>query len=325
MRLDVVVPTLDRAPLLERTLHSLLSAPVPDGLDVRVIVVDNGCMDGTPARLRELQEQNPGRLEVLCERRRGKSRALNAGIALSDADLIGMVDDDEEIDTTWYQTIHALFQDPTLDFAGGPYIPRWEGPPPEWLPDDYLAVIGAANSGDVPQPYTADFPGILKGGNAVIRRQVLLEVGPYAEWLGPSGDARLLSCEDEEMYYRLLKAGKRGIYTPALVIYHHVSRERLEPRYFRRWCFWRGVSRGLMDRTHPLPVPYLAGVPRFLVGRASRGALRLMREKLNGNGHAGTFSDELSIWDVAGYFWGRQLYTLSRLSPLKSRRSNTPT
>ena len=32
------------------------------------------------------------------------------------------------------------------------------------------------------------------------------------------------------------------------------------------------------------------------------------------------FADELRVWDVAGYFYGRHIYTLARFSPVKSRR-----
>ena len=112
------------------------------------------------------------------------------------------------------------------------------------------------------------------GGNAVVRRTVLTRVGPYAANLGRTG-GRLLSCEDEDMYWRLLESGARGKYLPDLVIYHYISSHRLTREYYRSWCFWRGVSRGLMDRRHPLPVTYLAGVPRFLWGQAARGFVRL--------------------------------------------------
>ena len=320
MTLDVLVPTCNRVRLLERTIRSLVEAPIPEGLEVTITIVNNRSTDGTDVLLERLALEFPDRFRVLCERRRGKSRALNAAIAQSTTELVGMIDDDEAIHPGWYAEIARAFQDDTLEFIGGPYIPVWTAPPPPWLPDDYLAVLGAVDNGTEPRDYSRSFPGILKGGNAVIRRRTLLAVGPYAEYLGPSGDARLLSCEDEEMYYRLLKFGVRGRYIPSLVIFHHVSVDRLSPEYYRRWCFWRGVSRGLMDRRHPLPVPYLAGVPRFLYGRAARGLINLAANKLD-RGTPPQLADELSVWDLAGYWWGRHIYTLARFSPLRSRRA----
>jgi glycosyltransferase involved in cell wall biosynthesis len=321
MRLDVLVPTLNRARSLERTLGSLLGAEVPSGLHVLVTVVDNCSTDDTKLLVERLASANPGRIAYLSECRRGKSRALNAGIAATSGDLVGMIDDDEEIEPHWYQVAFEAFQEPALDFIGGPYIPKWAQQPPRWLPADYLAVIGDVNSGPEPRNYGAEFDGILKGGNAVLRRRVLERAGPYVEWLGPSDQGRLLSCEDEEMYLRLLKLGAKGRYLPSLAVYHHVLQERLNKTYYRRWCFWRGVSRGMMDRIHPLPVRYLAGVPRFLYGRAARGAIAMVRRAVHRRKDWDrSFSDELSLWDLAGYLYGRHIFRLARHVAYPSRR-----
>jgi glucosyl-dolichyl phosphate glucuronosyltransferase len=319
LTLDVLIPTRNRVRQLARAIDSLLAAPVPDGLHVTVVPVNNGSIDGTGAMLEWMTARFKDRIRVVTERRCGKSRALNAGVAATSGDLVGMIDDDEEIDKGWYEAILRAFTDrPELDFIGGPYQPVWSEPPPSWIPHDYLAVLGDVNTGHGEQDFGPQFSGILKGGNAVIRRQALLRAGPYAEYLGPAGAARLLSCEDEEMYWRLLKTGARGRYIPALLVHHHVSAARLMPGYFRRWCFWRGVSRGLMDRAHPLPVRYLGGVPRFLFGAAARGLSRVVSRSLDGR--SARLSDELKGWDLAGYLWGRHIYTLARFSPVKSRR-----
>lgn len=324
MRLDVLVPTLDRAALLERSVRALMRAEVPAGLDVTVTIVDNGSGDTTAGVIERLAGEHPGRIASVTERRRGKSRALNRGIAETTGDLVGMIDDDEEIDARWYRVVAEAFRDETLDFIGGPYVTRGDGAVPPWLPPDYLAVIGSVEPDGGPRDYSWHFPGILKGGNAVIRRRTLERAGPYVEWLGPSAGARLLSCEDEEMYYRLLKLGARGRYLPDLVVYHHVFEERLTKSYHRRWCFWRGVSRGLMDPLHPLPVAYLGGVPRFLFGRAGRGAVNIARRASRGEGWDRSFGDELTVWDLAGYLYGRHVYPLARFLPFSSRRSPDP-
>jgi glycosyltransferase involved in cell wall biosynthesis len=319
LRLDVLIPTHNRAPTLERCVQSVLQAVPAVGLDAHVTVICNACSDNSRQVVRRLQAMHPGRVSLVEERRRGKSKALNAGIAATTGDLVGMIDDDEEVGAHWLQAIADAFRDPDLDFIGGPYLAVWDAPPPEWVPDDYLAVLGAVDNGWQPQLYTRDFPGMLKGGNAVIRRRTLNAVGPYAEHLGPGAFTRLFSCEDEEMYLRLLEHGAVGKYLPDLVIYHYIPSTRLSREYYREWCFWRGVSRGLMDRRHPLPVTYLAGVPRFLWGRAARGLLRNVFGPRN-RAPQEVFTDELRVWDVAGYFYGRHIYTLARFSPVKSRR-----
>jgi glycosyltransferase involved in cell wall biosynthesis len=319
LRLDVLVPTHNRAAMLERCVRSILNAAPSPHLDLHVAVICNACSDGSELRVKALQSAFPGRITLLVERRQGKSRALNTGIASTSGDLVGMIDDDEEVDPRWVQVAGEAFLDSSLDFAGGPYVPVWAVPPPDWIPADYLGALGAVDNGPVARAYDADFPGMMMGGNAVVRRETLRQVGPFAEHLGPGSFARLFSCEDEDMYLRLLEHGARGEYLPALVIYHYIAETRLSREYYRRWCFWRGVSLGLMDRRHPVPVPYLAGVPRFMWGRAARALIRLTTAA-GRRPPRETFGDELQIWDVAGYFYGRQVYTLARFLPFKSRR-----
>ena len=43
-------------------------------------------------------------------------------------------------------------------------------------------------------------------------------------------------------------AGFRGVYVPAMQVHHHVPSARLTRRYFRRWWFWKGVSRAALER-----------------------------------------------------------------------------
>jgi hypothetical protein len=146
------------------------------------------------------------------------------------------------------------------------------------------------------------------GGNAVIRRAVLDAVGNYKTSLGRTR-TRLLAGEDEDMYRRLLDAGAVGLYIPDLIIYHRVPGERLTKRYFRRWCFWRGVSRGVLDREAPTGAVYLAGVPRWLYGRAARGLVsNVARAARRRSAPAEFFSNELAVWDLAGFFYGKHLY-----------------
>jgi glycosyltransferase involved in cell wall biosynthesis len=308
MRLDVLIPTYNRAGLLARALESLLAADQPTGLDVRATVVDNRSTDDTRAVVDSFVPRFEGRLQYLYEANAGRSRALNAGIAATSGDLIGMIDDDEEVDRRWLVTIATAFADPSTDFVGGPYIPRWEAERPAWFGNAYKAAIGWVDGGPCIQQYGPEFEGMLMGGNAVIRRSVMERVGAYATDLGRTSDGRLLSCEDRDMYNRLLMAGATGFYRPDLVILHYVSPERLTKRYFRRWSFWHGVSLGVLDRRRPAAVPYLLGVPRYMIGVAARAAIDTALRMFGRREPARTFKNELACWDLVGFFYGKHVY-----------------
>jgi glucosyl-dolichyl phosphate glucuronosyltransferase len=307
MQLDVVIATYNRADLLPQTCESLLAADRPTGLDVHVTIVDNRSTDGTRGVVESFMPRFGGRLHYVYESKPGRSNALNAGIAATSGELVGMIDDDEEVDRRWFVTIAEAFQDPATDFIGGPYVPRWGSERPAWLGTAYKAAIGWVDGGPDVRAFGSEFEGILMGGNAVIRRSLLERVGPYSADLGRSSDGRLLSCEDRDMYDRLLSVGARGFYRPDLVILHYVPPERLKKSYFRRWCFWHGVSLGVLDRRRPAPVPYLFGVPRYMIGVAVRAvadtARRLFRRE-----PARTFHNELAWWDLLGFFYGKHLY-----------------
>jgi glycosyltransferase involved in cell wall biosynthesis len=86
----VVIPTHNRRHLLLRTLASVLGQR---DITVRVVVVDDGGMDGTADAVRGL-----GRNDVLVlrhEQSKGVSAARNAGLAVAETTWVAFVDDDD--------------------------------------------------------------------------------------------------------------------------------------------------------------------------------------------------------------------------------------
>ena len=311
MKLDVVIPTYNRSRLLRAALESLLRAPVPPGLEVTIYVADNNSKDDTAAAVAELQRDATIPVRHVLETRQSSSHARNAGIAAGTGDLVGFIDDDEQIEATWYEVIASEFADPNTFFIGGPCLPNWVSPVPDWLPPGYHSVIGA-----IPPkpraPYDDRFPGILNGGNAVLRRDVFDIVGTYSTRLGRTGQG-LLSEEDAELYRRIRAAGVHGTYVPELVILHYIAPERLTRSYHRRWAYWRAVSQGILDREVREPVTYLFGVPRHHIGRAARSLLSIPRDRLRKGGKGRAFADELAVWDLVGFVYGKHFANVQKL------------
>src|ERR1035437_6005547 len=132
MQLDIVLCTYNREALLRRTLESIADAPEPPGLHTNILVVDNNSRDGTAEVVRQAKSRFGPRVRYLLETRQGKGDALNTGLAAADGDLIGLLDDDEEIHPQWLAIVYDWFQKPDVDFIGGPYVLKWTSPPPEW-------------------------------------------------------------------------------------------------------------------------------------------------------------------------------------------------
>lgn len=273
MKLTVIVATYNRNMLLKRTLASLLSANVPTGLNVSVIVVDNNSTDNTRDVVAECERSHGDRVRYVFEGRQGKSYALNTGIANTRSELIAFVDDDEEIEAGWYDAVTRAFQDPTVDFIGGRTVPNWGSPPPEWLPEDYRAVVGWADAGERTGQYGLDHPGMPMGGNTVVRRTVLNRLGENAYSVNVGRMGKGLLTADDDFFNRLLDVSARGLYLPDLVVRHYVRPEMLTKTYHVKWCFWNSVSLGLLDRKKRSPVTYLFGIPRWYLKPAFLGML----------------------------------------------------
>lgn len=303
MNLDLLIPTYNRAPLLRSCLRSVLRAARPKGLQIKVTVIDNGSTDGTQEVVDSFAAQRQVCIQYVLVLRRGKSAALNEALSQTDAELVGMIDDDEQIDPAWFQVVHREFSvDLGLEYIGGPCAPHWERIPPNWFPARYGGVVGVA-----PRPeriaFSREFKGMLMGGNAVIRRRTLQRVLPYPEHLGKIGH-KIRSGEDEVVYHRLLDIGASGVVVPDLIIRHWIPAHRLTKRYFRRWTVGRGISVGSQLRDRGFGERSLLGIPRYMLGSALRG-FGLM---LSSRSPTERFTAQLSILDWVATLYGRHCY-----------------
>lgn len=90
-----IVPAHEEERVVRRCIEALLA---PSGVDVRVLVVANGCTDATADRARELGDP---RVDVLELPEGGKARAVRAGlarVAAADPDVVAVVDADVVLD-----------------------------------------------------------------------------------------------------------------------------------------------------------------------------------------------------------------------------------
>ena len=231
MKLDLIVPTYNRSALLSKCLRSIDQAAVPSAMTLSVLIVDNNSTDDTDWVISDFIKQSKLSIRSLFVAEPGKSAALNRALSQTDGELVGLIDDDEEIDPGWFAVVDREFLDnPELDFIGGPCYPNWETPAPTWLPEDFDGAICSIPNTKRERFCTWDNDtntgsAMLMGGNAVIRRAVLHQVLPYPEDLGKIG-RKIRSGEDEVIYHSLLAINAFGIRVPDLIIYHWIPAAR---------------------------------------------------------------------------------------------------
>lgn len=89
---SVIVCTRNRCPALAHLLESLTRLAIPHDLSWELVVVDNGCTDGTALLLDSFASRLPVRR--VFEGRKGLSRARNAGLAAAYGAILAFTDDD---------------------------------------------------------------------------------------------------------------------------------------------------------------------------------------------------------------------------------------
>ncbi|MDB5799414.1 MAG: family 2 glycosyl transferase [Rhodocyclales bacterium] len=272
--LDLIIATYNRPALLDFTLDSIAQAVMPPDLHVRVLVADNNSSAANQNANRAAMARHPSLdLAYVFETRQGKSWALNTAIAASTTDYIAFIDDDEKLDSKWFETAAHYLREGIADYIGGPYKPDWATSPPVWLPatiGKYPAVIGWIEQSDKAQSFDA-FGGGLCGGNCIIRRSALNEIGGFSTQVGRFAN-NLMCGEDDELHRQLRLHGKVGMYDPQLIIYHFIPVQRMTMKYHLRWAFWSGVSNGVRLAWLPAePVSTIFGIARYRFGAALRG------------------------------------------------------
>lgn len=224
MTSSLIVITLNRAALLERTLAGLSRQTRP--ID-EVIVVDNGPTADTERVAASFTAR------YVPEPRRGYGHARNRGLAEASGAIIYFLDDDCVPEPDWSDVLWNVLNSGDADLASGSRVP---GQPGLAARLEYLSTDGPVLS-----PNIAAGPARhLSTSNLILRRDVITKVGCF--------DTTLTMCEDRDFTTRARMLGLRLRYEPKARVTHYPEIYRLSnylekmrhygtgtSQYFRRW------------------------------------------------------------------------------------------
>jgi glycosyltransferase involved in cell wall biosynthesis len=313
VRVTVIVCTYNRCQSLTQALNSVASSILPDSVEWEVLVVDNNSSDRTPEVVESFCQQYPDRFRYLFESRPGKSYALNTGILEAKGDILAFMDDDVVAEPTWLQNLTASLQDSKWAGSGGRILPEQPFTPPRWIPlqDRYgLAPLAMFDLGLEPGPL-AEPPF---GTNMAFQKRMFEKYGGFRTDLGPRPGSEIRN-EDTEFGQRLLSAGERLRYEPSAVVYHSVTPNRMQKRYFQAWWFDKARA-GIWEFGIPTDTRWVVvGVPLYLFRRLGVWTLRWMVAVRSEH----RFSCKLKVWGLLGQI--KECYRLS----LETKSGNSHT
>jgi GT2 family glycosyltransferase len=204
--LSVAITTLDRPSALARCLNSLGAGST---LPTEVVVVDQ-----SPARTAEAVTAASAlpSIRYIHDRGVGLGRGQNIAVFASGEAVVAVLDDDCVAAETWIETLYRAIAIEGVDLVAGRVLP---------LPEDRPGFVPVSLR---PSETRLDFHGkdlpwtVGSGNNFGVRRAWFETIGGCDERLGPGSPA--LGGVDMDLFYRLLRAGVKARYEPALVVYH---------------------------------------------------------------------------------------------------------
>ena len=233
--IDIAICTRNRLLSLKETLAALQEA-VRGYSSLRILVVDNGSVDGTGAYLAGLAATDP-RIIPLSEPQPGLYHARAAVIRMSRGDILIFVDDDVVPAPDFLEKLLTAFSDPSVGVAGPSIEGLFEGPLPPWFPPRLLGNIPVLPiQGPIQE---CGYPSYPPGACLAIRQAPCLmhylsptrrrvELGPGGG--GLSGQSTV-DGDDTDLCEIYARAGFRIIRVPDAKVGHRVHTSRLTPSW----------------------------------------------------------------------------------------------
>lgn len=269
IRASIVIPTRNRADMLEHALRALSTQTVPDGT-FEVCVADNGSTDGTAALLEGIR--TPYDLRVVHVEPPGRAGACNAAIAQARGVVLIILDDDMRPAPAFVERHLACHEDGVRRCVMGAVPVRLEEhdtPAARWVATrfaDHLARLAEPGH----EFTTRDF----FSGNASVRADALRDAGGFDEAFGAYGN------EDVELALRLRAAGVALAFDPDALAWQTYDKDLAG---LLRDTTAKGTTTVQLARMHPEVFPTLRladpgdGGRPWLAARAALLALTRVR------------------------------------------------
>jgi succinoglycan biosynthesis protein ExoA len=225
---SVIIPVRNEEAFIARTLDGILAQDYP--ADRMEIVVADGMSDDRTREIVGLYAQRHPQIRLVDNVDRVTPTGLNAAIAAARGEIISRIDGHCTVAADFVtENVRLLQEHPEAWAVGGPIVHRGAGAFGEAVATamSHPAGVGMA---------THRFPGFEGYVDTVqfpaFRRSVFDRIGLF--------DTNLVRTEDDELNYRILKAGGKMFVSPR-VRYVYYVRSRISHLFWQyfHYSFWR--------------------------------------------------------------------------------------
>ncbi len=219
MKISVVVCTRDRHDMIGMALESIAQC---DYANYDIHIMDQSTTDATKQVIEEIAPRFADRVPIIYHHldKAGLSRSYNAGMRVSEGEVIAFTDDDVTVPADWLTQIANAFQaDSNLALLYGQVCV-----PESLKPAVAEGLIVPALTFEKQERLIKGSPFKVfgMGANMAIRRSLLATVKGFDEALGGGGPLR--SAQDYDFAYRTYLSGKAILLEPKVWVDHYGTR-----------------------------------------------------------------------------------------------------
>ena len=204
--ISILIPTKNNGDVLEQCLESIERLDYPKD-DVEVLIVDGHSTDNTV----EIARKHG--CNIMYENVGTRGGACNIGVKLAEGDFIVFTDADCVVPKDWLNSLVKHFNEEKVACIGGPNItPEGDAEFAKCVGTvlSFLSKPGSRYGLNIDR-VTETFHN--SGCNVAYRKSAIEEAGWFNE--------KLITCEDEELDYRISEKGYKILYTPYAKVYHY--------------------------------------------------------------------------------------------------------
>jgi len=206
LKVSIIIPTKNNGDILDKCLASIQNLDYPKD-KYEVIIVDGHSTDNTVEIAKKYG------CKVVYEDIGTRGGACNVGVRNAGGEIVCFTDADCVVDRKWLRNLVKHFNNKKVASVGGPNL----------TPEDdteFARSVGEVLS-FLSKPgarYGLNIDRVVEtfhnsGCNVAYRKRVIEEVGGFNE--------KLITCEDEELDYRIKEKGYKILYIPDAVVYHY--------------------------------------------------------------------------------------------------------